>query len=382
VVGLQRLSHRLAAVRAKVISAWAARGVWSDDGSRSAAHRLSREASTSVNSAKVEVRRARALRSMPHTAAALANGDVSPDHVDLLARANDGTRRAQFSGHEELLVRLCKPLRYAEAVKVVEYWRYHADAAACEDEAERRDAGRRASAAVTLDGMVDVQAWLDPVGGTAFRNELDRLERQLYLADKKTGNQRTATQRRADAIVEMATRSRTAQPGGLRPRPLVTVLVGDQSFSRMCELAEGTMITPGQIVPHLVDADIETVLFDGPDRVISVSRRRRFTGALRRAIEARDRHCQHPSGCDEPAEGCDVDHVIPYVRGGLTSQENGKLECGPHNRDTDKHDHGALPRPPRPVTPLDRLRARLRWRYFSGDPDDADSAAETDRRAG
>ena len=338
VVGLQRQSHRLAAVRAKLISAWAARGVWADDGSRSAANRLSREASTSVNSAKVEVRRARALRSMPHTAAALADGELSPDHVDLLARANDSTRRAQFSEHEALLVRLCKPLRYAEAVKTVEYWRQRADAAACQDEAQRRDAARHASVAVTFDEMVDVQAWLDPIGGAAFKNELDRLERQLYLADKNTGNERTVTQRRADALVEMAIRSRTAPSGGLRPRPLFTVLVGHDSFARVCELATGTVITPGELVPHLADADIETVLFDGPDRVISVSRRRRFTGALRRAIEVRDRHCQHPAGCDEPADQCDVDHIVPYVRGGLTSQENGKLECRPHNRDRTKHD--------------------------------------------
>jgi hypothetical protein len=374
VVGVQRQSHRLAAARAKLISAWAARGVWTNDGSRSAAHRLSREASTSVNSAKVEVRRARALRSMPHTFAMLAAGHLSPDHADLLARANDGPRRAQFSDHEALLVRLCQPLRYAEAAKVVEYWRQRADAASCEDQAQRRDADRSAAAAVTLDGMVDVRAWLDPTGGAAFKNEFDRLVRQLYLDDKRTGNQRTGAQRRADALVEMATRSRTARPGGLRPRPLITVLVGDHTLSRMCELANGTVITPGQVVPHLTDADIETILFDGPDRVISVSRRRRFTGALRRAIEVRDRHCQHPSGCDEPADRCDADHVVPYGRGGLTSQDNGKLECWPHNRDKDKHDHGALPRPPQPITPLDQLRARLRWRYTRNNPDDTDNA--------
>src|SRR5918992_6039593 len=92
VVAVQRQSHRLAAVRARLISSWDARGVWMDDGSRSAAHRLSREASTSVGSARTELRRARALRSMPHTADAVASGALSPDHVDLLAGANDGSR--------------------------------------------------------------------------------------------------------------------------------------------------------------------------------------------------------------------------------------------------------------------------------------------------
>ncbi len=353
VIGLQSQSHRLAAARAKLTAPWDSRQIWADDGSRSPAHRLSRQATMSATSAKTEVRRARALRTMPATAAALASGDLSPDHVDLLARANDGPRAARFADHEPVLVEQCKSLRFADAAKVVEYWRNRADAESCEDEAQRRDDGRSASVAKTIDGMVDVRAWLDPVGGAAFKSELDRLERRLYLDDQKSGRVRTLGQRRADALVEMASRSRTAAPGGLRPRPLISVLCGETSFSRMCELANGTVITPGQIVPLLADADIETILFDGPDRVISVSRRRRFTGALRRAIEVRDRHCQHPSGCDEPADRCDVDHIQPFAAGGVTSQENGKLECWPHNRKKDKHDHGGVPRPARPITPLD-----------------------------
>lgn len=375
VVGLQSQSHRLAAARARLTAAWDRRQIWAEDGSRSPGHRLARETTMSVPSAKAEVRRARALRTMPATAAALAAGDLSPDHVDLLARANDGSRGVLFADHEPVLVEQCKRLRFADAAKVVEYWRHRADAEGCEDEAQRRDDGRSASVAKTIDGMVDVRAWLDPVGGAAFKSELDRLERRLYLDDQKSGRVRTVCQRRADALVEMANRSRTARPDGLRPRPLISVLCGETSFTRMCELANGTVVTPGQIVPLLADADIEAILFDGPDRIISVSRRRRFTGALRRAIEVRDRHCQHPSGCDEPADRCDVDHIEPYTAGGVTSQENGKLECWPHNRKKDKHDHGGIPRPFRPTTPLDQLRARLRCRLLRQHADDDESDA-------
>jgi hypothetical protein len=306
------LGDLLAALRAKLISAWDGRGVWADDGSRAAAHRLSREASMSVGSAKVELRRARQLRSMPHTAAAVASGALSADHVDLLARANHGSRTALFADHEETLVDQCKLLRFPDACRMVDYWRQCADAEGSEDEAERLRAGRYASVAKTIDGVVDVRALLDPVGGAASTAELDRLERQLYLADKKSGTARTNSQRRADALVEMAQRSRTSKPDGLRPRPLITVLVGEPSFARVCELSAGTVIAPGQVVPPLAQADLERIVFDGPDRVIGVSRRRRFTGALRRAIEVRDRRCQHPSGCDEPADNCDVDHKQPY----------------------------------------------------------------------
>src|SRR5215207_8950791 len=99
----------------------------------------------------------------------------------------------------------------------------------------------------------------------------------------------------------MASRSSTVAAGSKASRPLFTVLVGDETLSRLCELADGTVIAPGLLVPHLAAADLETVLFADSDTIISRSRRRTFTGSLRRAIQVRDRHCRHRSGCDVPA---------------------------------------------------------------------------------
>jgi Domain of unknown function (DUF222) len=382
VIAVHRQSHRLAAAGARLLARWDRRGVWTGDGSRSAAARLARDTRTGIGTARRDLNRARKLESMPHTASALAAGALSADHVDLLGSANDGARRPVFADHEQLLVEQCTRLRFDQAVRAVKYWRYRADGDAAEDDATRRHTGRSASIATTIDGMVDVHAWLDPVGGAAVKTELERLEHELYLEDQRDGNVRTASQRRADALVEMATRS-AASNGGRRPKPLITVLIGDHSFTDLCELADGTVITPGTLVPHLGSAELETVLFDGASTVISVSRRRTFTGALRRAIQVRDRHCQHPSGCDVPADHCDVDHIVPHRQGGLTSQFNGRLQCPPQNRDSDKHDHGAIPQPPRPVTRLDELRALIRWRhrhYYPEDFDDDDN--DTDEAAG
>jgi hypothetical protein len=44
------------------------------------------------------------------------------------------------------------------------------------------------------------------------------------------------------------------------------------------------------------DAHIERIIFDGPSGVIDVGEARSFTGATRRAIELRDRHCQVGDG--------------------------------------------------------------------------------------
>jgi 5-methylcytosine-specific restriction endonuclease McrA len=81
----------------------------------------------------------------------------------------------------------------------------------------------------------------------------------------------------------------------------------------------------------LAEADIERIVFDSPSEVIDVGVRERFfTGALRRAIQVRDRYCQFP-GCDVPGDQCEVDHIIPYSQGGETRQSNGRLYCKPHN---------------------------------------------------
>ena len=153
----------------------------------------------------------------------------------------------------------------------------------------------------------------------------------------------------------------------------------EDSFRQLCELSNGSVVAPGQLVRYLGDAEIELVLFDGRSTVVAVSHRRTFVGAVRRAIEVRDRHCQHPSGCDIPADDCDVDHIVPWEHGGVTSQFGGRLECRPHNRDATKHDHGAIPLPSRTLDRADELRCRIRYRVAHWDDgDDTDAAHDTD----
>jgi hypothetical protein len=117
------------------------------------------------------------------------------------------------------------------------------------------------------------------------------------------------------------------------PEPLFTVLVGYETFAgRICELAGGTVISPGSLVQWLDEAWVERVVFDGPDRVKNVGvRRRLFSGATRRSVEVRDREC-FDEFCEVPAERCEIDHVTPWADGGLTVDDNGRPACGYHNR--------------------------------------------------
>jgi hypothetical protein len=52
---------------------------------------------------------------------------------------------------------------------------------------------------------------------------------------------------------------------------------------------------------------------------------------LRRAVILRDRHCQWPGGCDQPASRCEPHHRRPRFEGGETSLENIDLYCLAHH---------------------------------------------------
>jgi hypothetical protein len=210
---------------------------------------------------------------------------------------------------------------------------------------------------------------------------LGRIEQELFEADWAAARAehgdaatachlaRTPAQRRHDALVEMARRAVTALADGKRPVPLVSVFVGYETFKgRICQLAGGTVITPGTVASLLDEALIERVVFDGPSRVIDLGRARRFTGAVRRVLEVRDRGCTH-GGCDLPTERCQADHIQPWSEGGSTNPDNGQLRCGYHNRWRWDHGDGdppaATPQPPPPDADPDRRRsiARLeKWR--------------------
>jgi hypothetical protein len=345
------------------------------------------------------------VRSLPAVVRAARAGELSIEHVDLFARANQPKRAALYAAHEQMLVEQCTALTFDDGARALRYWSDRADDAvgstagsadpsdpsdpsnpdapadptgsdgagsdAGQHNAGPRDAsGGELHISTTLDDMVVLDGVFGAISGSIIAGELARLEREVHLADQQAGIHRTPAQRRAAALLAMAQRSASTPADARRPRPLFTVLLGDESFARLCELANGVILRPEQLLAHVDAALLETVLFDGPSTVISVSSKRTFTGTLRRAIEVRDRRCQHPSACDIRADRCDVDHIVPYREHGPTSQFNGRLECPTHNRRSDMHDHGASPAPPRELSRLDELRARIRWRCEHQFPDD------------
>src|SRR6478736_6045763 len=84
VIAAERAESQFAAVRARLLAEWDSRRTWADNGSKSATMRLARECRCSTATAGRELQRARKLRSMPRTAAAVQTGKLSMDQADLL----------------------------------------------------------------------------------------------------------------------------------------------------------------------------------------------------------------------------------------------------------------------------------------------------------
>jgi hypothetical protein len=349
---------------ARVLSRWDAQGCWRASGAKTGAAWLAWTQRVPIQVARHRLRHARALRTLPALEDAWASGDLDRSHLTTLLGARTTRTAAAFDADHERLVDLARTNGFVDFKRACDRWEQIVDPDGAEQGAEGDRNARELHLSQSFGGMWFGRATLDPVSGTIVDTTLRLIERELFEADWAEAKARldreptvldlarTPAQRRADALVEMATRARTAPPGGRRPAPLFTVVVGLETLQGpILELFNRTVLTPGTTTPHLTQAYIERIVFDSPSRVLDVGAQRRFfTGALRRAIEIRDRTCFHPT-CDEVPQRLEVDHIHEASKGGQTTQDNGRGGCHFHNiwaylhpdPDDDPHDDPAPP---------------------------------------
>ncbi len=360
---VQRLKAQLAGLEAQAVGAYDSSMQWSTAGHRSVASALRHRCRIFGGEAGSAVALARALRTMPGTQLALHDGAVSFNHARRLAQAST---RPEFADAETFLLSKAATLSYADFRRAVAYWEQVVDDARRGDDPEPSDAketNRAAYVSQTLSEMTRVDAWLDPVGGETFREALRVIEQEMFTKDWEKAKAgfgdavavdklwRTPAQRRADALVEMAVRSRTATKNGKRPLPLVIIHTNLDTFEaalarlarltpkaahgaeRLCETDGGVVLTPPtQMIEQAIQGHVRRLVYQSPGVILDYGRKQRlFTGELRQAIQARDRRCAH-DGCDIPARQCEIDHDLPWDDHGRTAHYNGKARCSYHHR--------------------------------------------------
>jgi hypothetical protein len=320
-------------------------GGFTQDGAHSSVGWLTTACHLPKGEARRRIRRAKALTHLPLAHAAREEGVLTSAAFDALIARRRPATEAAMERDEELLVKWATELTHADFMRALQYWEQLADPNGTEEKGRDQFDRRSMWLVPSLDGMYLGKMTMDPISGSIVAGELDRIEHELFEEDYAEAKERlgiesptmaqlkrTANQRRVDAMVEMARRSLGAKSTDRRPEPLFTVHVDYETLAgRMCQLANGVAIAPGQVVPWFPYALVERAIF-GPDGRVEVSKTARFyTGATRRGLEVRDLECQHDY-CDVPYEHCEGDHIQPYSEGGQTTQENGQMLCGFHNR--------------------------------------------------
>jgi len=345
VLTMQRLRGGLDAAEARVLSRWDAQGCWRASGAKTGAAWLAWQQHLPISVARQRLRHAKAMRTLPAVEEAWAGGAIDRSHVTTLLGARTARTAEVFDREHKTLLDIARDSSFTHFKRACDRFEMVVDPDGAEQGADDDRNARELHLSQSFGDMWFGRMTLDPISGVIVDSTLRLIERELFEADWAAAKERlgraplimeldrTPAQRRADALVEMATRARTAPVGGRRPAPLFTVVVGLESLTGpVLEMFNRNPIMPGTAARHLTDADVERIVFDGPSRVLDVGARRRFfTGALRRAIEVRDRTCFHPS-CDEVPERLQIDHIHDASKGGETTQDNGQGGCGFHNR--------------------------------------------------
>ena len=336
---LREVQAATAAYEAKLCARYQADGEWAHHGAVSPAAYVAKTRRLPIEACRRPFKLARHLRFLPAVVAALAAGRIEDPHVQRIVAADNPRVHDDLVAEQVEIVGWAMDLPWSLFLRRLQDWLDEHDA----DGPEPAHTERSLNCSKTIDDRWALDGLLDPIGGSIFHRELARLERLLFQDDWKQAEaqlgrdpllhelERTPAQRRADALVLMAERSATLPEDGRRGAPLFTVLVGHDSFTKVCELTNGIQARPCQLVPYLSKAMIESIVFDSPFHAIKASTQRTYTGALRRAVMAMHRGCTHDY-CVAPLDDCEVDHHHPDSRGGPTDQHNGRPLCPKHNR--------------------------------------------------
>jgi hypothetical protein len=310
---------------------------------------------------------------MPATAAALAAGQVSVDHASVIARSMvelpGGLSTEQEWVAEETLASWARAHDPVTVGRLARHLVHALDTDTLEEREQRTYHRREVRFSEAADGSTRLSGRLDGESAAMVHAALDPLAAPCPGPDGER-DPRTAGQRTADALVELARRACTTGglPVGHGVRPHLSVIITLESlrtrpaddaddrygatghtgrfgsaaggFGSGCggaSTAPGELGWGGPISAEAVrrigcDAGISRVITDPASIPLDVGRESRtVTAGQWAALVVRDRGCAFP-GCTRPAEWCIAHHIVHWADGGRTDLDNLVLLCGYHHR--------------------------------------------------
>jgi hypothetical protein len=263
----------------------------------------------------------------PHAYAAWSDGRLSTDQaVHLFAAA--AAVPDEYPDAEEELVEIVEALDAVDTGKAVAYWRQAMEGPG-ELDLEKQQV-RRGLSASWIQGMLKVDGILSASCGQAFLAGLE-----ANMAPPRDGDTRTPRQRRHDALQNLSRdwldNGATLTVGGEKPHVVVhTDLDALQGLAGgLHESEDGQIIDVETLRMIACDCSVTRIIFGPDSEVLDVGRKTRvWSSAQRRAVIARDRHCQGP-GCRARPRHCDIHHLDHWADHGVTSVDKGVLLCRP-----------------------------------------------------
>jgi hypothetical protein len=327
----------------------------------------------SPSAASGHVAVARRLRDEGPLALAAACGDVSYEHCVVIERAVATVPEEHRAEAEAVLAdtaRFVHPSDLRTAASRIREAVAPESLLTDQEEAHER---RYLDIAGTFNGMVSIQGM---VAGPAGDHLLALVA--AYAKPLGPDDARTATQRRADALIEVVKAGLESgclpETGGEKPHVSLTLDVTPlllrqaqadaghspatpttgrppgcgcscdshdvddgppgslgPSVSYRARLSDGTALVGPALDELLCDVSIHRVITLGPSEVLDIGRRTRlWPAAIRRAAATMYDGCG-AHGCDRPPAFTDLHHVVHWKDGGETSLANGIPLCRVHH---------------------------------------------------
>jgi hypothetical protein len=277
---------------------------------------------------------ARNLSSLPDTSTALAAGHIGFHHAAVIAHSVTEVGAEAVVRQEPALLEAAGKLDPKLLSYVTRQIRHCEDPDGTLADANENYERRYLHLSQTFGGLFVIDGRLDAEGGAPLRAALNAFDEPWKADDTRSGSQR-----RADALVELARQRLDAgtlpEVGGQKPHLSVTASMSTLMKEPGCgagELEWSEPITADTVRRVACDCAMTRVLLGPNSEPIDVGRcTRTIPPALRRALVVRDHHCRFP-GCDRPADWCDGHHLIHWIDGGETNLANTCLLCRRHHR--------------------------------------------------
>ncbi len=349
-------------------------------GYTSPARHLAHQAQISNELAETLARVTRFVTTNELTAKALYTGALTVNHVDVLARNATGLSHA-YTEQETELIALAERGDLAHFEKAVRTWRWATNPATAKQDTETAYQQRRLTVKPDLFGGCQGRFQLDPTAAETFLAAIDTQPDPLDGPEPA----RSLAQRQADALTEIAAQATNTQPTNEPARNSnsasgqanqsnpgsgqggsgraasarntecewssqphgravtavsadviidIATLTGQPNHnpaSIRCELSRTGAIPLAVAEQLLCDATFRRVIMDGPNQILNTGRPTPdIPLGLRKAIQTRDQTCRF-AGCTAPWSWCDVHHLTPRNKGGITAEHNLGLACRWHH---------------------------------------------------